>query len=69
MAQMKVKGADTAKPQAKSGYWMYKDGHSYWGIGIMRRQEVPVMISKEQHAMTKDEKLASVNAPAEETTE
>jgi len=35
--------------QSKHGYWKYKDGYSYWGIGLYRKLELPVEISKEEY--------------------
>lgn len=34
---------------AKSGYWMYADGSSYWGVGLYKGNETPFEITKEMH--------------------
>ena len=43
------KKSNVEKNDTQHGYWQYKDGSSYWGIGIMKGHEVPVKITKEQH--------------------
>ena len=40
------------------GYWMYKNGYSYWGICIMKGcNELPVKINADLHAKNIDEKI------------
>ena len=54
------------KARAKNGYYMYEDGYSYWGIPLLRYlKEKPVEISKEQHNMSVEDKLASLNGSIE----
>ena len=46
------------KVESKHGYYLYKDGKSYWGVNILRFQEHGVEISKEQHRDTELDKVA-----------
>ena len=34
-----------SREKSKHGYWIYKDGSSYWGIGIMKGGEVPLKLN------------------------
>ena len=53
-----VKITTQAKDMLKSGYWMYKDGSSFWGVGVMRGAETPILTTREIHkAETVAEKL------------
>ena len=46
------KKSNVEKNDTQHGYWQYKDGSSYWGIGIMKGHEVPVKITQEEHKET-----------------
>lgn len=39
----------TVGKDAGHGYWMYKDGYSYWGIGLYRNFERPLKTTEELH--------------------
>jgi hypothetical protein len=44
------KKQDNAKEDgSRQGYWMYEDGSSYYGVGIMRNGEIPMNIPEEVH--------------------
>ena len=39
-------------------YWMYEDGHTYWGVGLYRFGKLPMKTTKEMHIKTTEEKVA-----------
>ena len=43
---------------SKSGFYLYDDGASYWGINVLRFGKAGVEIAEELHKKTVDEKLS-----------
>jgi len=43
------------KLRTKYGYWVYRDGHCYWGISMPRNGEIGVEITKELYQWIKEE--------------
>jgi hypothetical protein len=39
------------------GYYMYADGTSRWGIGVMRNGETPILVPIEIHNADEEKKL------------
>ena len=31
------------------GYWMYRDGYSYWGLALYRENDLPIECTKAWH--------------------
>lgn len=44
--------------QSDSGFYLYDDGASFWGINLIRFGNAGVKITEELHKKTADEKLA-----------
>ena len=60
MPKASAMGKTISKPKERGeiGYWMYADGSSNWGIGIMHGREVPLKTTKEIHNANTEEKMA-----------
>ena len=43
--------------KAAHGYYMYADGTSRWGIGVMRGNETPILVPTEIHNADEEKKL------------
>jgi hypothetical protein len=43
------------KPTAN--YYAYSDGHSYWGLSLMRNNEFPLLCSQAEHILSIEEKI------------
>jgi hypothetical protein len=52
------KGKNVTKDKgAKTGYWLYKNGSSFWGIGVQKSTEIPIPCTKELHKKTVEDKI------------
>ena len=49
MKKFATNNKNKSENKSNHGYWMYKDGSSSWGIGIMRGSEVPIICPEEVH--------------------
>lgn len=45
------------KTEVKFGYWLYRDGYSYWGMPLVRYNEVPIEINKGIHDKSQKDKI------------
>ncbi len=43
--------------KSKHDYYMYKDGYSYWGVGLYRGDELPISCPVDIHKSTIEEKI------------
>ena len=40
-----------------ANYHMYADGHSYWGLGLVRNAENPLACTQAEHTLSLEEKV------------
>lgn len=43
--------------ETKADYYVYSDGHSYWGIPLYRNNETPIVCSADVHKKSTEEKI------------
>lgn len=55
---MSKKVASSTTKETGAGYFIYKDGSSAWGVGILKNNEIPLRGTKELHQGSVADRIA-----------